>query len=84
MRIISSNNYTSAKKEFSINATDLFGTSLSDKNGAIIIIESQKGIKFGAFFTANIDFITNQVESYLDNQAVLFNITDEKVFPMQS
>jgi hypothetical protein len=84
MRIISSNNYTSAKKEFSINATDSFGASLSNKNGAIIIIESQKGIKFGAFFTANIDFITSQVESYLDNQAILFNITNEKMFPMQS
>ncbi len=66
MSIISSNNYTSAKKEFSINATDLFGASLSNKNGALIIIESEKGIKFGAYFTAKIDFINSEVESYFD------------------
>ena len=84
MKIISSNNYNSAKKEFSINSVDLFGASLSNKKGAIIIIESQKGIKFGAFFTAKIDFITGKVESYSDNQVVLFNITNERVFPMQN
>jgi hypothetical protein len=66
MSIISSNKYSSAKKEFSINATDLFGASLSNKNGALILIESKKGIKFGAYFTAKIDFINSEVESYLD------------------
>ncbi len=74
MTIISQNTYKSAKNEFSISATDLFGASLSNMNGALIIIESKKGMKFGAYFTAKVDYINSTVESYFDSEVALFNI----------
>lgn len=48
---------------------------MRNKKGVMIVIESQKGIKFGAFFSANVAFTHAIKESHLDERAILFNIT---------
>jgi hypothetical protein len=74
------NNYKSAKNEYSLNGPGRFGSSMINKQGVMIVIESKKGNKFGAFFSAKIPFNNGIIESHLDGQAILFNITCEKIY----
>jgi hypothetical protein len=68
-------NYSSAENKYSLGGFVPFGKSLANKKGVMIVIESNKGIKFGAFFSASIPFTNDIEESHFDKQAVLFNIT---------
>jgi hypothetical protein len=64
---IKNNNYNSAKKEYSLNGTGRFGSSMINKKGVMIVIESKKGMRFGAFFSAKIPFNNGILESHIDN-----------------
>ena len=46
----------------------------------MIVIESKNGIKFGAFFSGNIDFSKNKVKSYKVNEVILFNTNKKQTF----
>lgn len=50
------------------------------KDKSMIIIETKKRNKFGAFFSGRIDF-TNEVTESHYKRAFLFNLTNEKIFP---
>ncbi len=54
---------------------------MRNKKGVVIVIESEKGIKFGAFFSVQIAFTNGILESHFDNHAFLFNISSKKIFP---
>ena len=57
---------------------------MRDKKGVMIIIESKKGNKFGAFFATSINFTHDTIESHEDEHLVLFNITKEKKFRIKN
>ncbi len=38
-----------------------FGKSMTDKNSVVIVIQSEKGIIFGAFFSARLPFTNGKV-----------------------
>jgi len=48
--------YSSAKLEYSYGGSVLFSAGVANKKGVVILIETQKGVKFGCFFTASIPF----------------------------
>ena len=73
--------YELAKWEYQLGGAVSFAGCMTNKKGVMIVIQSKKGIKFGGFFSANLDFTHGIVESHLDQHAVLFNITAEKTFP---
>ena len=75
--------YSSAKLEYSYGGSVLFSAGIANKKGVVIVIETQKGVKFGCFFTASIPFHFSKTESHLDNYAVLFNISNKKSFKVQ-
>jgi hypothetical protein len=54
-------NYSSAKREFVLYGGKFFGKSMTLKNGVVIIIQSEKGTIFGAFFSARLPFANGKV-----------------------
>ena len=51
------------------------------KDNSMIVIETKKRKKFGAFFSERIDFTNGVTESHSGKRAFLFNLTNEKIFP---
>ena len=75
-------NYTSAKYEYALHGAIPFTSSIANKKGVMILIETKKGIKFGVFFSVTVPFPNGTEESHVDEKALLFNITSEKTFTM--
>ena len=75
-------NYSSAIYEYALHGVISFSSSIASKRGVMILIETKKGIKFGAFFSATVPFTNGIEESHVDDKAILFNITSEKTFPI--
>jgi hypothetical protein len=48
--------YSSAKHEYSLHGAIPFTSSIANKKGVMILIESKKGVKFGAFFSVTVPF----------------------------
>ena len=62
----------------------LFSTSLANRNGALVIVETDRNIKFAAFYSANIPFKLGESKSHIDSNAILFNITNKRTFPLKN
>ncbi len=50
------NQYKTAKWEYQLGGLTPFNSSLANKKGVCIIIESKKGVKFGAYFSVSVPF----------------------------
>jgi hypothetical protein len=82
MEILPLKYYKSAKYEYALHGAVPFTSSIANKRGVMILIETKKGVKFGAFFSAAVPFRNAIEESHVDDKAILFNISSEITFPV--
>ena len=58
-----------------------FAGSIANKEGVLILMETEEGVKFGAFTSLKLPFPNSTTNSYKDEFSFLFNATDKIVFP---